>query len=503
LLVRQAQAAVAGQPALALQLLATLQARYGRLDFPEKPELPKLQQRALDTLTATPPDLPLERATAGLGMLFTPQPAAWSGALAIPYYANRRHAQPSTQGMHLLPLLQPLALLELGDWAAAQPLLQTDDATTGLNPPQAAALHLAKALVAQRFEDGAAAASPAQAYARIQELRNAQWPANLHRDSPAEGATDDAAARARRHALNRYLQLSQMLADSVLLTRSWNEAPSDLEPERVRRLAADPGAWPWLFTAAAVELEAGRGAALRELLRQLPDTNFGARAARQAGAWLDGAAGPPPMPNQLPDSLRQPYYARFLLAAQLSQSRPPPSLQEREMTAWLGRQVPAPDHWLAAATWYELLLCRVGQEVRSGNAAAALNQANLALERGRTPHAAAYYPRLCLLRAGLEALTAPAATAQWTLGRVRLSPVASPSELATAAALAANLAAPVPRAQLFLGGFIHWAQASRAGNLPAVRAGLEEMRQGAVSLAEKRLAALLAEAAAPAAPAAP
>lgn len=486
-LVQKAQERMTAAPRESLYLLSTVKARYGRLDFPEAADVDRLRQKVLDHLAESEGALMVEQELPGL----TAGVSAWPGAPAVALIqAKKRNDLPAAL-QAVLPVLQPHAMFELGDWSAAQRQLQDAAAQPPANTTPAPVLlarHAARGMVAARFDDRGF--PPASVYSRFTELRSRLTVETAGGENAGAAAKD----QELENRLTLNLLISQTMMDFAVLTHSWDALPATpLERTGVMRRGAEAG--QLLFSGITANLEAQRKDSVDELFARITarpgNPSHEQQLALAVNGFLNGTETRLPPPSELAQNLR-PRYGRLFLTALVARSHPLAPAKEKDLAAELVPYL-TPDSWIGAEGWSELVLLRTGHELRTRNDSAALSLVRKAMD-SRLPAAAPQYPRLTFLLAGLEILAAPPPVGPDTLDGLQWCTTASPAELAAAKALAQNPAGGAAKDAPFLGGWIHWAAAVRNADTAAAKAALREMTGGARTLAERRFVSLLEQA---------
>jgi serine/threonine protein kinase len=428
-LVREAQEKLPAAPFAALQMLNTVQARFGRVSFPEGRQLNDIRFKALEAIERpqrlqrmidkTPQLAFCAQLTGNWG---TPPHTA-----IIAYQDVSQRGDLTDPQKAMLPYAQLIALVELGDWDAARKRLPHCPPTgvpAGM-PEFAACAAFASGLAGERFPESAL---PVDAMATIRQI------------------TTNGGMRAPSR-----VQLATLLCDYALSTHRCDEPEESLVLARLVEPVARPAMkGPFALASLAVHLEAGRAQQAESVLREL-GTVEAARAAHRLtpanGELLLSLAnfvanGAPIPAKQL--ELPYPNYEHFLrLTVSALCTRPEAASEAVEA---LVKDLPPHASGLGpvgGSALYDLTLLRAAIALQAGD----LDRARAATDWGLAQTCTAtfrYYPRLLFVKAGLARVAGDATDQETARLQVEGASVANESERA----LAQLLDPKAPRKQL-------------------------------------------------------
>lgn len=473
-MMEKAQSLMTREPAAALQLLNVVQARYGRLDFPEKSDLPALREKILTALRADRDgDDEEEQVEAFLPLVeWRPRRFPGASALLLPLIQKKPGMTPELKNG-----INGLVLLEMGDWDGARKALGPEvvGVISSLPPRMQTAFWFGRGLISDRYADSSISASAAMG--RLSDLRGR---------SAAEGI---AAAL-----------LGRLVTDYALLTQQYSQRNPPFG-SLANLVAVKHGALPNLMTAMAWMCEAGRAAEGITMIEELTaaDSSFLTPPEVAAvTAMLNAAAAtaPPTLRSGVVPEGQRDRYARLGLSAFLSSAAATSAKTGSSFIENL-RPLVTGDGLLAANTWFDVTLMQIGYALQENNLTAAgdiLRDAHRVQATAVSP----YYPRLCLLAAGRELLAGSSAAARDHLQALTYSTVASKAECQAAGLVEKKKDAAVSPAAMSEAGaaywqaWLEWAQAQGSGKADTALPATQTMLREARSLAQKRFADILA-----------
>jgi hypothetical protein len=417
-LVALAAEIIAADPRRSMVLLATAEARFGRVAEAVCEGIPAVRERAVLEATA---NLQAQGVDVSSPWEFSPLvlpagPASVGRSLCQHRALIGNPETPSAVRGHLAEL-EDLALLELGDWESGRRLFQSLGPTVPRNLPAAlhASLIFARGLVAHRFGGDAGG--------RL-AVMTGLW-----------GLGDDA-VRPRPSAT-----FCALAAEYAILTEAYDEAGQLTWPAPAVFIDSQPRAAISRYVLARLVLlcESGETDAAARMVADLTATaGLSERCGFSPFQWdavrnvVDSMTNPGAPLAQTPDRFlrERPLYLRLVLQAILSRS----GGDIRRETDACGAFA---KHFagygpVAAKTRLETLLLQTRHDLADGDAARALNRIEQALFF-YSPDATAYYPRLILLRAGLQLRLGRPLAARDTVGLLAAATAASPAERSLAA----------------------------------------------------------------------
>ncbi len=490
-LVEKAQDLLMSDPKESLQILNLVQVRYGRLDFPERRELERLRNKALDLLSET---MPIERGAREDGEL-RPHPfrtfmpgldsvdRPFPGASAVQYRRLQSRDDLPPVFRLAMPALYGLVLLDLGDWDGARKVFTERTGTPPVDVPghMHAALAFGRAVVAARFGENV---------------------------MPVDVVMQKLADARRKRGEDEWLdgQTKLLMSDYLIFTREWKATPAPWPPlAEIAEKASDANYSALLMSALTYELEAGRKEKAVAAMRNVKDRREGDLLMLGAlGGYLADGPGKPPLRTDLP-RLTRGRYARLLLDAGLSRDTVKPA----ELRAFLKdtAQMFGDDTWVGAGACFDAALLQIALEVQAKNLPAAQQLAKAALAR-TSPYLSAYYPRLRFLQAGLEILAGTPGLAQDTLASLNFATVASAAELQLVGSPTGSKSdkggdakPPAPDVSSsaesqFWAAWLRWCRAVSAAEEPRATDAARQMARATRSLADRHFVDLLAPGAA-------
>ena len=494
-LIQQAMEKMTTSPEVSLNRLNCAMARFGNAEFPEKEDVPRLREKAISLLAAKTlqEDNPVRwrQFAPCADVVRLPYP----GASAAMYAILRESGSLPPFIQSRMAKLYPLTLLEMGDWAGAKALLK-DRLVLGAEsrvPPRLKGVILfGQTLVARRF--GAADISVQSQNQRLSELLEVANNEPLP-EPPPGGAPADEEFR-NQGLMNRPRQtvfVAMLMVDSVFWGCAWEAEPAWPSLSRLAELDFQSGAGALMMSILACDLESGHRQRAEEFLANLPPAAgvFGAARPFVDGiaAVLHGTADEVALPANVSPEMRE-RAGRLWVSAYLIRlpSLPPAAAAAAAETGAAIRPV----GWLGATAWFDLLLARVALELGQKDYEGAQVLLRQAVEE-TSPCAAAYYPRLRLLQAGIATAAGDTGRAREFLDMVPLSQAANAAELA-----AANPDKPAPALApgmeaeaMFWKAWTGWSSAVQNRKPDAARAQAEKMLGAAGNLAQKRLAQAL------------
>ena len=486
-LVGQAQARLTDDPQAALALLGRVLSWYGNVEFPEKKDMDRLREKAIALLAqAGIPRMPDVRTHHYLPCL-DPARKPYPGVSAVISHilSGSEDTPPSFRAA--LPRTQPLALLELGDWNGARRLVAPAEAESEIPLQLQTAVAFGQCVVAQRA--GVSGFSVQEQNRRLHAIADRAQAASAPADKPDRPGAD----RVRQEL--QFLIAKAML-DNVFLHNAWSAEAVWPSADKLAALTTEAGAGRLTMMILARDLELGHA----ERVAAFAEGKVAAGMADSAlvtslAEFLRGRSDRFPVPaTRLSPETRE-CAGRLLLSAWLAGVARQGAGEAAETAERLDA-LAVPDGWLGAGTWFDLLLVRIGMDLQRKDYAAAADRLRAGL-KDATVYAAAYYPRVRMLQAGIALLAGKNGEAEGYLALAAASSAASPAELSVilpGGKAPAGLLSPASVKEddrLFWQSWLTFAAAIRGQDSPGAAAAAGKMAAPAPSLATKRFVQLL------------
>ncbi len=421
-MVRDAQETMAVSPLESLQTLNLVRTRYGALDFPERNQLDAIRSRVLAKL---------ERPwTAAVGEGETPPPTVFytpvTGRWGSPPHAAMLGYQDWTNAgdlpipfKALLPAVQMVALLELGDWAAAADALPRCSFSRSALPDYEfrGCAAFAAGLLAERF--------PRRAPSGVDALAVIRECATTAQGRPAIVS-----------------DLAMLLADGALITRRCAEPESSiLLTDAVDGAPATSSKAGFLLSALAVQFEAGRQVKAAQWIADIANdpprrrsyglTGLNTQFLAEVADFATGKGSLDPQSLELPYANYERYLRLTVSALCLHPEQAGPLAEQLAVDTEPRLLDLGP---LGGSALYDLLLLRVSCALQKGN----LGEAQAAVEKALAATCTAwfpYYPRLLFLKAGLARVAGDTGKLDTIIDLVRDASVTNSGEYMLAALL--------------------------------------------------------------------
>lgn len=478
-LVRRAQEQLSLAPAEALALATTAHTRYGLLDFPEKDAIDTIRGTAIQALRTDWHEQLFRRAARSLAPFLDSSPRSYDhrtfpGLSLLLCQEAAAQAATDQSLRSALPVLRELAKLEVGDWLAAKGLARRPASEAkGLPNQLQPCFWFGRGLVAFRYDAG----SP------VVGEGTAGLDATRAGDQPSVAA----AALGVEYAL-----LTGQVDSESPPWPAWSELTKQQQAPHMKRFCL--AALTWL-------LEAGRTEDALRALRKITDSDnsfaacgfsaFDRPTVEGLATYLEAGVGAVVPQWRTRDAFAE-RYVRLLVSALASRSPADPAAAE-QMLSSAAAALPGKGP-VGGTAWFDSLLLKVAASFASDNLVGAGEQVQEAMEAADV-NVTCYYPRLCMLLAGLERLSGEDAMARETLATMQLSPVASEAELLCAQAMEAGTGPDQPPRELATGhpsrfwfAWLQWT-AIRRGDVVRAERWLGRLEAEASSLSQKRFAA--------------
>jgi hypothetical protein len=418
-LLRRAREMINTSPADALVLINVADARYGNADFPEKDTIPDLRRAAvaglprLDWMNGLVRQYPTQ-----LIAPFTQDQAGTPPATSMILLQELKKLDPMPpQAKDMLPLMEALAAMEMGNWATAQPLLQEPPSLSVLTRRRVPLMVQASLVYSWGLLDDRYSSTPPQAEQVAADLRTL--------------------ARPGRHADGRQVATAAMLlVEYALVTRQvslpqeeivrWNEVQGVADAGTKRR---------FLLSAVSFLVESGSAEDVLKRLAELMSSpaaqeSLGLREADRellSGVTrvLDGRQADERMVRSILARRPSEWVLRALTSVLLFQDALS-SADARALSDYIVSEGLSFGPVGGTAS-YDLVLSRVGDALSSGDLPEALSIVQAALDLHH-PSLFPYYARLLFLRAGLYALAGADGRLSGLVEEVKASPMASKLE---------------------------------------------------------------------------
>lgn len=421
-MVRDAQETMTISPLESLQTLNLVRVRYGALDFPERNQIDAIRGRILGKLERPWATTVGEGELPAPSIFYTTVTGRWGSPphvamLGYQDWANARDLPVPYQ--NLLPAVQMIALLELGDWAAAADVQARCNLSRSALPDSEfrGCAAFAVGLLAERF--------PRKSQAGVDALAVIRECATIVQARPPI-VTD----------------LAMLLADCALVTRRCSEPEgSILLTDAVDPAPQTSSKAAFLLSALAVQFEAGRQDKAAQWIADIANdpprrrsyglTSLSTQFLAEVADFATGKGSIDPQSLELPYANYERFLRLTVSALCLHPDQAGPLAERLASDADARLQDLGP---LGGSALYDLLLLRVSLALQKGG----LKEAQALVESALAATCTAwfpYYPRLLFLKAGLARVAGDTGKLDTIIDLVRDASVTNSGEYVLASLL--------------------------------------------------------------------